>query len=303
MVILIDKEVIDFTIEAETTVGEVVDELKQFLSQHELDVSEIFIDDSLTTTADDSWKHKSLEAVGALDIRTMPVEGASSNELSLPIQHLLTIIEYLDLYLQAVEQEEESALRDLANEYQHVSPAMPDLIGVNLPLDDPSALDKMTEKLLAAGGPERTELKTHFSAFLKQLKLLADARLREHQRPIEETVSSRELMRVLLPKLSDVSVLLQAGKDAEAMQHVAHFTELAAKLLRLIPRISADIDTEGLHEFVVSYHSVLGELMKAFGSRDSVLIGDLLEYEITPYSEELIRRLDSLDSLVAQDNT
>ncbi len=296
MVILIDKEVIDFTIEAETTVGEVVDELKNFLSLHQRRVSGIFIDDAPTTPTDDSWKNKGLDAVASLDIRTTQADAGSSEKPSLPLQHLSTIIEYLDLYLRAVEQDEDAALRDLAGEFQHVSPALPELVGVNLPLDDPSALDKMTEKLLATGEPERSELKTHFTAFLKQLKLLAESRLREHEQPIEETVSSRELMRVLLPKLSDVSVLLQAGKDAEAMQHVAHFTELAAKLLRLIPRISNDIDTEGLHEFVVSYHAVLGELMKAFGSHDSVLIGDLLEYEITPYSEELIRRLDSLST-------
>ncbi|TVR86453.1 MAG: hypothetical protein EA428_14445 [Spirochaetaceae bacterium] len=296
MVILIDKEVIDFTIEAETTVGEVVDELKQFLSQHQRRVSEIVIDDAPTASTDESWKQKNLEEVGSLNIHTMQVEEASTEKPSLSIQHLSTIVEYLDLYVRAAEQEENSALRDLASEFEHVSPALPELVGVNLPLDDPSALHTMTEKFLAAGEPERPELKHHFVAFLKQLKLLAEARLREHERPIEETVSSRELMRMLLPKLSDVSVLLQAGKDAEAMQHVAHFTELAAKLLRLIPRISADIDTEGLHEFAVSYHSVLGELMKAFGSHDSVLIGDLLEYEITPYSEELIRRLDSLSA-------
>ncbi|MCA1755546.1 MAG: hypothetical protein LC641_12810, partial [Spirochaeta sp.] len=181
-------------------------------------------------------------------------------------------------------------------EYQHVSPVLPELIGVHLSMDDPSALDKMTEKLLSAVEPERSELKGHFSAFLEQLKLLAEARLREHQRPVKETVTSRELMRALLPKLGDVSVLLQAGKDAEAMQHVSHFTELAAKLLRLIPHVSEYINTDGLHEFVVSYHTVLGELMNAFGSRDSVLIGDLLEYEIVPYSEELIRRLDSLSN-------
>lgn len=300
MDILIDSEVVDFTLESETTVGEVVDELTQFLSQHELGVSKIFIDDSPAAPTDDSWKDKSLESTGSLDIHTVRrVAAEPSDEQSLAVQHLSTLIEYLDLYAQAVDQEVESALRDLASEYQHVSPAMPDLIGVKLPPDDPSALDKMTEKLLAAPEPERGELKEHFSAFLGQLKLLTEARLREQERPIEETISTRELMRALLPKLSDVSVLLQAGKDAEAMQHVAHFTELAAKILRLVPRISEHIDTEDLHEFVVSYHGVLGELMKAFGSRDSVLIGDLLEYEITPYSEELIRRLDSLS---AQDN-
>ena len=296
MIILIDKEVIDFTIEDETTLGEVVDELKQFLSQQSLGVTEVLIDNAPTTQADESWKHQGLGAIESLDIRTTQLTTASSHESSLPVQRLATIVEYLDLYSQAVDQDEESALRDLASEYQHVSPVLPELIGVSLSMDDPAALDKMTEKLLSAVEPERAELKRHFFDFLEQLKLLAEARLREHERPVEETVSSRELMRALLPKLSDVSVLLQAGKDAEAMQYVSHFTELSAKLLRLIPHVSEYIDTEGLHEFVVSYHAVLGELMDAFGSHDSVLIGDLLEYEIVPYSEELIRRLDSLST-------
>ena len=72
------------------------------------------------------------------------------------------------------------------------------------------------------------------------------------------------------------------------MTLVYQFSELASKLLRLLskssPTTAERVDTRQLH-------SALSELLQAFEVGDSVLIGDLIEYELVPKSEAILRQV------------
>jgi hypothetical protein len=87
------------------------------------------------------------------------------------------------------------------------------------------------------------------------------------------------------------------------MQSVVEFTELTQKIARIFPALQAGhespssltIDGTSIEEFYLGLNKILTEITDAFGSKDIVLIGDLLEYETAPrlrQLEEFIRERD-----------
>jgi hypothetical protein len=88
--------------------------------------------------------------------------------------------------------------------------------------------------------------------------------------------------------ISEVSVLLATGRDRQAMETVVRFSELSQRLLRhLRSRGAPAVGGREPREFFDGLNRVLQELLAAFQARDTVLIGDLLEYEVAPRLRQL----------------
>ncbi len=94
----------------------------------------------------------------------------------------------------------------------------------------------------------------------------------------------------LSQKLSDVSLLLQSGKDKEAS---AIITELAAEveafchsatLSALFPETYKSVSIEGkdIGSFFEELAPILSDFENALADKDTVTLGDLSEYEIAP---------------------
>jgi hypothetical protein len=83
-------------------------------------------------------------------------------------------------------------------------------------------------------------------------------------------------------EISEISVLLQTGKDRQAMDTIVRFSELSQNLVRLVSSISPPNANEDVQGFYRELNGVLSELLEAFETKDSVLIGDLMEYEVAP---------------------
>jgi hypothetical protein len=106
----------------------------------------------------------------------------------------------------------------------------------------------------------------------------------------------------LLPDLEDTALNLQTGKDREALEAIRAFSEQAAAATRIFSLArsvsSADeMPTVGgstAPDFFGSMNGILRELEGAFERKDSVLIGDIAEYEIAPRLRGLIAALRSL---------
>jgi hypothetical protein len=63
------------------------------------------------------------------------------------------------------------------------------------------------------------------------------------------------------------------------------FSEVSQSMIRVVSRLGlgeALIDSKPMDEFFAEFNTMLAEVLGAFDARDSVLIGDLLEYEIVP---------------------
>jgi hypothetical protein len=140
--------------------------------------------------------------------------------------------------------------------------------------------------------------------FCENLLILLSSRISEVTDPFTELKSGARALSNLIPRLSEVSIQLQTGKDQEAMGSVIEFTEISEKLIRLYNGIEdqgfsglgeTQVEDLSFSEFYTQLNEILRELEEAFYSRDSVLIGDLLEYEIVPRSEKLLSFIDALE--------
>ncbi len=98
----------------------------------------------------------------------------------------------------------------------------------------------------------------------------------------------------LLPSLTQHSILLQTGKHSEAMKILELFCDQFSLALRALPNLTRG-DSTAIRLAIEEMTPFLHELAGAFETGDSVLIGDLLEYEICPKTEALISLLRSGD--------
>jgi hypothetical protein len=122
-----------------------------------------------------------------------------------------------------------------------------------------------------------TEARREAIDLVRQLRGLVQARLDDVANPREALVRCAVLLRECRGELKEVSVLLQTGRDRAAMESVVRFTDAVQSLMDLLPFLPPDT---GRARLLVELTPILRELVAAFGSHDSVLIGDLLEYEV-----------------------
>jgi hypothetical protein len=88
-----------------------------------------------------------------------------------------------------------------------------------------------------------------------------------------------------LPGLAEVAVQLQTGRDREAMATVAGICDAVQRLLPLLSFLPRDGERERL---IVDLNATLRDLAAALEAKDTVLIGDLAEYEVAPRLARLL---------------
>lgn len=119
---------------------------------------------------------------------------------------------------------------------------------------------------------------------VQRLQGLVRKRIDDATHPGEALARCAPLLRGSMGELKEVSLLLQTGRDRPAMETIIRFTDIAQSVMDLLPFLPPDLERSRLFAELTP---VLRELVGAFGSRDSVLIGDLLEYEVAPRLEKL----------------
>lgn len=148
-------------------------------------------------------------------------------------------------------------------------------------------------------GERRSELFTYIDALSEALA----TRMHEMENPAEELARAANELRGSSRELEEVSLMLQTGRDQDAMAAVVRFVERSSRIVRLYPILKqsggADFNTVVVDEvpfpaFYSEFNSILSELIDAFTAEDSVLIGDLLEYEVSPRLETLNSYIDLL---------
>ncbi|MAG13857.1 MAG: hypothetical protein CMN78_04615 [Spirochaetales bacterium] len=295
MEIKINKEAIDFTLEQERVLGEVVDGVEHWLATNGFTLTEITRDDAKLPLSDRlEWQNDSIETVDSLDFTALHPNHIAYDKLA-------AIQQYMDL-LQEADAPDSPAFLDLLKGAEDVA----ELIDEAMSSDTVGDLSignrflSLTDTKGSVGGVLAEEQFGSLLTYASELGAEVTARLREIADPMAEIKTTAKDLSEAIQSLSDVAVLLQTGNDREALSHLIQFVDLLQKLIRIVRYIGSqsiinlaelEIDGESLIGFGSTINGLLNELNDAMLSGDTVLIGDLLEYEIAPKLESLLNAL------------
>ncbi len=266
--LLVNSQPIELTIEDENTLGEVISGVRTWLAESRLFVTDIHVDErEIPLEVPHSWQERGLDDVDQIKIEAHP-------QWQVDLALLDTAVEELRDAESAshLESGAQSRVLDTVRFLRHL-----DLGMVEERLEEKRDLRR--EDIIAAG-------------------TILRSRRQEIADPWNEALNTAPLIEKTLPEVEEVAVLLQTGRDSEAMSVLIRFVELVSRLLRLFGHLTYSrehdpgekISSEGasLPEVTDKLNTTLRELLEAFANQDSVLIGDLLEYEVTGQVRELL---------------
>lgn len=106
----------------------------------------------------------------------------------------------------------------------------------------------------------------------------------------------------IVEDLKLISVQFQNGQDKKALVTVTKLADnvnyfcKATALSTLFPEKFANMNIDGvtIQDFFGDFMAILTDFEEAFKNSDSVMLGDLAEYEITPRIESIIAMIDSI---------
>ncbi|MCX7024044.1 MAG: hypothetical protein NT080_05420 [Spirochaetes bacterium] len=208
----------------------------------------------------------------------LELESVSARELKL--KSYATILEFLKLLGDPRSAPTDEVTVSTMRSYR-------DVFGELVEADELSYLVELEAGYEAAAAPEA---RARARASVEPLSVLFNERLSELTDPVRAmrgAASAFELQKTLL---AEVPLKLQTGHDGEAVRNVLAFIELFNKTNRILPTLAwSGFSPEsirpsggGLKDFYDSINGVLKEMMGAFERKDTVLLGDLVEYEIIP---------------------
>jgi hypothetical protein len=124
---------------------------------------------------------------------------------------------------------------------------------------------------------------------LNAIKLI-DERIREIETPLEELAGCASLVSETAVRLEDLPLDMQTGKDRRAMETVGIFSHVIEKLIRILTALKQTgfetdtiiVDSLPVEQFIHGFNSALQELLSAYEVKDTVLTGDIAEYELAP---------------------
>ncbi|MCL2043245.1 MAG: hypothetical protein FWG89_03800 [Treponema sp.] len=127
------------------------------------------------------------------------------------------------------------------------------------------------------------------------LRSITEERIRELQDPAGETGRIQLLVSDICTRLEEFSLDIQTGKDSRAAETVNFFSGVAEKIFRIYnilimegyPVKEIMVDTTPIDEYISEFSTALGELLAAYEQSDSVLVGDIAEYEMAPRLRKL----------------
>jgi hypothetical protein len=241
-----------------------------------------------------------LSADGYAEAAKRPAQGVGSVEIGIEearevrIRTIGTFLELLALIARAAGGEApegagEASAEDWAS-LREGATDIRDAFGGLFAADELSFVKLLAETLDGAGTEPGAAARAEMAAQAARCASVFGERLAELRDPVAEMRTAAALFEARAPDLADLPVLLQTGKEDQAMKTVLYFIEVFNKVIRVIPELRhAGVDSDGLRigaqglaEFYGSFNGVLRELTEAFEHKDAVLIGDLAEYEILP---------------------
>ena len=306
MKIVINDEAIDFTLQGEDELGEIVPAIEEWLNASQYTISAIAADGKeLSMEETESWRRFPLTEIGTLTVQ-------ASSRIQQRLDSIETAVELLALLRRVVELGDSAQLAEAMVEYEYLREALPSLISHRLQEGEEARnyLDTLLEEsgIRSGSRPGGDQGVREVTRGIDSVISMLQGRAREILDPEEEFRSVARAVAASLASVEEVPVLLQTGEGDDAMRRLAGFTGLLERLLRLHAArgedgtaseqiagtgssASAPESGEGhpSGEIVEGLNEVLQELIDALNDEDTVLVGDLVEYEVVPKMEEFLR--------------
>ena len=262
MEIYLNGKPADITLDSEETLGDVLSGIDQWISQTGNRIAAVNVDGINV-------------AVEALDI-------VFSKEIK--------TVKKLEIVM--------SSFRELAME------ALEELVGIcalftDASFEERSAITESWEKspaarFLASDIPDTHALSANcFSGnglSANDLAIILEERLREIADPERETANSEAIVKSIVKRMEELPLDMQTGKDQRAAETIQLFSKVGEKLFRMLSIYKAEglsLDTFSIEDlparaFIDDLNSALDEISRAYKDQDTVLAGDIAEYELAP---------------------
>lgn len=133
-----------------------------------------------------------------------------------------------------------------------------------------------------------------FAPMVWQLSMILTERMREIDSPLAELQKTARAIKELMGDLGSVGIMLQTGKEKEAYNRIFTFSEVLGKIIRLFWLIAENktqgvaVSSDELKSWNQDAARCLEGIREAMDHADTVMIGDLLEYELPPVVEQLL---------------
>jgi len=276
MTITINGENIDFTLEEEKTAGDIIQNLSSWLEESGMLISGLNINSDAHPLSNSEWK--------AFPIKT--IENISLEALSLREGRIIQLETARDFFLlleTAISSGDEEAFAELRTGFNDLKHVLPHLLDEG---PNPSILPLMESAFSRVyGHPEAVK-----ASQALQMAAVLENRRKEAADPESEAVTAAEALAGMADSLEEVAVQLQTGQDKTAMTTIILLTELLQTFMRALSWIDSGKKVE---EIINDINGILSELEEALKAADTVLIGDLLEYEIKPRLLQLPEKFNS----------
>ncbi len=293
MRLTINGEDISYSLENEKTLGEIVHGIRAWLAAAGFVITGMRADDrDLLESPDSSWGRAGIDTVAVLGV-------TATHTGDMKIAHWRTVDRWLAMLEDEVGRPPTPAVpaKGSPDPLEELLEGLPQTLAgldANPFLPPGSEAGKRFAAAFAGHAAPAVrswppEERSEAVGLIQQLRRFVQARIDDAVHPRESLAKCAGLLRSTMPELKEVSLLLQTGRDKPAMDIVIRFTDIVQSLMDVLPFLAPDPERARL---LSELTPVLRELVGAFGSRDSVLIGDLLEYEVAPRMEKITPLLE-----------
>ena len=262
MNIYINDELANVTLDTEKTLGDVMTGIEQWVSPTGNRILKIY------------------------------ANGSEITEDALPEAFRMNIeeIEKLEIYISSWRELAGEALETLCQtciqhknapyeERVHICAAWKESAGARFLASDIPDIYDLTENVLHGKGLSVAD----FTAIVEE-------RLREVTDPWQEISGSETFAHIISQRMEEFPLDMQTGKDQRAAETIQLFSQISGKLFRIffihksegLSEETFVIDDCPAKAFIEDFNSALRELSCAYQNRDTVLAGDIAEYELAP---------------------
>jgi len=262
MNIFINEKPADITLDMEKNLGDVMSGLEQWLSPSGSRIKKICLDDKdISTDALAEAFRVDVADINKLDVFVSPWRELAAEALE-------GLYETCILYNKAAFDER----KNIAAEWEKSSAA-------RFLISDIPEISCLANRALSGEGLSAGDL-----------CMLIEERLRELTDPKQEINNSTAKVELIAGRLEELPLDMQTGKDQRAAETIQLFSEISEKLFRILFIFKSEgfslgtftIDGLSAKIFLEEFNSTLRELSSAYENRDTVLVGDIAEYELAP---------------------